>query len=516
MNLHQMRVTTRLWLFVGLIVAALVTVVGFSAWRATSVTALAEKVLGAIATKQQAANRWLGLVDTNTTRVQALALGNDPAVETTFKPLIASTSEEIGQVQKAIEAMDLSEADRQLLARIASERQAVLATLGQIREAKAAGNTAKAAELATQRFNPDAVRYLASLRDFATLQDRQAEVLKAEIQAKRMVTVQIAAAGVLLIVGVLVGGTVWLGRSIQRPLAAAISAAERIAQGDLTVKIAVDRADEFGDLARALQGMNASLAGIIGQVRQATDSIATASAEIATGNVDLSGRTEQTASQLQQTASSMEQLNGTVRQTADSARSANTLAASAAQVAERGGSVVAEVVATMEDINNSSRRIADIIGTIDGIAFQTNILALNAAVEAARAGEQGRGFAVVASEVRSLAQRSAEAAKEIKALIGSSVDKVEAGTRLVADAGSTMNEIVASVQRVNHIIGEISAAAGEQSGGLGQINTAVSDLDRMTQQNAALVEQSTAAAESLKGQAQRLGSLVGGFRLQHP
>jgi methyl-accepting chemotaxis protein len=259
--------------------------------------------------------------------------------------------------------------------------------------------------------------------------------------------------------------------------------------------------------------MNESLGKVVGDVRASTDSISTASQEIATGNTDLSSRTEQTASNLQQAASSMEQLTGTVKQSADSARQANQLASSAAEVAARGGNVVSQVVTTMDEINASSKKISDIIGVIDGIAFQTNILALNAAVEAARAGEQGRGFAVVASEVRSLAGRSAEAAREIKGLIGASVDKVEAGSRLVADAGATMTEIVGSVQRVSDIIGEITAASSEQSDGIGQINTSVIHLDQMTQQNAALVEESAAAAESLKEQAKRLAQVVSVFKL---
>jgi methyl-accepting chemotaxis protein len=248
-------------------------------------------------------------------------------------------------------------------------------------------------------------------------------------------------------------------------------------------------------------------------VRSATDSINTASAEIASGNQDLSARTEQAASNLEETAASMEQLTSTVRQSADSARQANQLASSASEIAVRGGNVVGQVVTTMNEINASSKKISDIIGVIDGIAFQTNILALNAAVEAARAGEQGRGFAVVAAEVRSLAQRSAQAAKEIKGLIGSSVDRVEAGSRLAAEAGQTMSEIVGSVQRVSDIIGEITAASGEQSDGIGQVNVAVSQLDQMTQQNAALVEESAAAAESLKDQATRLAQVVQVFRI---
>jgi methyl-accepting chemotaxis protein len=306
----------------------------------------------------------------------------------------------------------------------------------------------------------------------------------------------------------------WLvARSIVSPLRTATAFAGRIRDGDLVATLAHDGRDETAELTRAMTEMQAQLARIVGDVRRGADSIQTASTEVAHGNVDLSQRTEQTASSLQQAASSMEQLTGTVRQTADSARTANQLAASAAQVAQRGGEVVSQVVGTMDAISSSSRKIADIIGTIDGIAFQTNILALNAAVEAARAGEQGRGFAVVAGEVRSLAQRSAEAAKEIKSLIGASVEKVESGSKLVADAGSTMGEIVASVQRVTDIIGEISAAANEQSSGIGQVNTTVTELDRMTQQNAALVEQSAAAAESLKEQALRLAGAVGTFRL---
>jgi methyl-accepting chemotaxis protein len=303
-------------------------------------------------------------------------------------------------------------------------------------------------------------------------------------------------------------------RSITGPVGRAVKVAERIAQGDLTSTVEIHGNDEIGRLLQAIHGMQDRLRELVGDIRQSADSIQTASTEVAVGNQDLSHRTEQTASSLQQAASSMHQLTATVNQSAESASQANQMASSASSVAQRGGQVVAQVVATMEEINHSSRKIADIIGVIDGIAFQTNILALNAAVEAARAGEQGRGFAVVAGEVRSLAQRSAEAAKEIKGLIGTSVDKVEAGTRLVSDAGSTMNEIVASVKRVSDIIGEITAAAAEQSTGLGEVNGSVGQLDQMTQQNAALVEQSAAAAESLKGQAARLAELVSVFRLQ--
>jgi methyl-accepting chemotaxis protein len=320
----------------------------------------------------------------------------------------------------------------------------------------------------------------------------------------------LAAATALLGVGLFV----LVRRNVSQPLAQLTSAVTSVAQGDLSQAFQSGRSDEIGRLVREVETMRQRFLGMMRELRSATDSINTAAVEIASGNQDLSARTEQAASNLEETAASMEQLTSTVRQSADAARQANQLAASAAEIAVRGGQVVGQVVTTMDEINHSSKKISDIIGVIDGIAFQTNILALNAAVEAARAGEQGRGFAVVAGEVRNLAQRSAQAAKEIKGLIGASVDKVETGSRLVADAGQTMSEIVGSVQRVSDIIGEITAAAGEQSDGIGQVNVAVTQLDQMTQQNAALVEESAAAAESLKDQAARLTQVVQIFRIE--
>jgi len=309
------------------------------------------------------------------------------------------------------------------------------------------------------------------------------------------------------------GFSIVFNRRLLVPLNAAREAADSIASGDLRVRLPEPPNDEIGQLISALRRMSEHLSRTLGSIKDSTEQIATASSEIAVGNNDLSRRTEQQASNLQQTSSSMEQLTGTVATNADSARQANQLALGASEVARRGGEVVEQVVATMGEISDSSRKIADIISVIDGIAFQTNILALNAAVEAARAGEQGRGFAVVASEVRSLAQRSADAARQIKGLITDSVQRVDSGSRLVQDAGTTMSEIVTSVRRVTDIIGEISSATGEQSAGIGQVNTAVNQLDQMTQQNAALVEQSAAAAESLKEQARRLAEAVDAFRL---
>jgi methyl-accepting chemotaxis protein len=337
---------------------------------------------------------------------------------------------------------------------------------------------------------------------------------QAALQATVNQVVWLIVGTTLLLLAIIVPLTILNMQSICAPIEQAEQVANAIAQGDLTDHhINTHGQDEAARLLGSLVVMRESLSRLVGQVRLSTDSMSIASAEIAAGNQDLSTRTEQTANNLQRTASSMDQLTSTVGQTAEAARQANALASSAAEVAHRGGQVVAQVVTTMSDIHGSSQRINDIIGVIDGIAFQTNILALNAAVEAARAGEQGRGFAVVASEVRSLAGRSAGAAKEIKNLIGASVERIETGSRLVTDAGSTMTDIVNSVQRVTDIMGEITAATASQSRGIGEVNTSVVDLDQMTQQNAALVEQSAAAAQSLRDQAEQLATLVSTFKL---
>jgi len=305
----------------------------------------------------------------------------------------------------------------------------------------------------------------------------------------------------------------WVTRSVTVPINQAVAVAEKVAAGDLTSRVDVTSSDETGKLLQALKDMNESLLKIVGDVRESAEAIGSGTKQIASGNADLSQRTEEQASSLEETASSMEELTSTVKQNAENARQANQLAIGASDVAARGGEVVSQVVGTMTSINESSKKIVDIISVIDGIAFQTNILALNAAVEAARAGEQGRGFAVVATEVRNLAQRSAAAAKEIKALIGDSVDKVDAGTKLVDAAGKTMEEIVTSVKRVTDIMAEITAASQEQSSGIEQVNQAVTQMDEVTQQNAALVEEAAAAAESLQEQAQNLEQAVSVFNV---
>jgi len=355
--------------------------------------------------------------------------------------------------------------------------------------------------------------YFTALDRVITYQGELAEKSGKETAAtvKNALTIMLAIAAVASVLGVAIGTLVT--RGITRPLTEAVAIAERVAQGDLAARIEVRSSDETGKLMLALRHMNESLASIVADVRNGTDTIATASLEISHGTVDLSARTEQQASSLEETTASMDILNGTVRQNAEHANQANQLAQSASDAAVKGGAVVSQVIDTMDMIKDSSRKIVDIIGVIDSIAFQTNILALNAAVEAARAGEEGRGFAVVAAEVRNLAQRSAGAAKEIKALINSSSEKVDIGSKLVDNAGKTMTEIVASVKRVTDIMREITDAGREQSSGIAEVNQAISQIDDMTQQNAALVEQAAAAAESLQVQAAGLARAVSIFKL---
>ena len=360
---------------------------------------------------------------------------------------------------------------------------------------------------------PLQTQYFVRLDDFITYQNSQMEQSggQSTLAANRTALLILILAAVASALSVLVG--FFVSRSITKPLNEAVDVAKRVADCDLTSTIAVKTCDETGMLMDALKHMNGSLLKIVGEVRSGTETIATVSSQIASGNQDLSSRTEQQACSLQQTAASMLALTSTVRENADNAQQANQLAACASEVAAKGGAVVAQVIGTMGSINDSSRKIVDIISVIDGIAFQTNILALNAAVEAARAGEQGRGFAVVASEVRSLAQRSAAAAKEIKLLIGDSVDKVDIGSKLVREAGITMDDVVASVARVTDIMAHITSASQAQSAGIEQVNRAISQMDEVTQQNAALVEEAAASAESMQNQAVNLARMVSVFKL---
>jgi len=420
---------------------------------------------------------------------------------------------EIGKTLKELEPTFETEEGKKRFAAVLETRAAYVPVQQAFIALAREGKKDEAKALLTERMRTVQLAYMTNLDH---LKDLQIELIRHAASEGEAQYLQARLLMFGLLAGMGVSGAIlgWLiTRSITRPIREAVSLAEKVAAGDLSSRIQVHSQDETGQLLSALKAMNENLVRIVGTVRLSSDSIATGSAEIASGNADLSQRTEEQASALEQTAASMEELGSTVKQNADSAKQANQLAMGASTVAIRGGEVVGQVVDTMKGINDSSKKIADIISVIDGIAFQTNILALNAAVEAARAGEQGRGFAVVASEVRNLAQRSAEAAKAIKSLINASVERVEQGTVLVDQAGATMTEIVTAIKRVTDIIGEISSASDEQSAGVSQVGEAVGQMDQVTQQNAALVEESAAAAESLKLQAQQLVNAVAVFTL---
>jgi methyl-accepting chemotaxis protein len=509
----RLNTARKLWGAVGVAALSMVVFFAFGMLRLVEVRHIAEDLARVQGEKVRLATLWKGLVETNVTRVIASHASADPAIEVLFAELIPASVARIGDVQKQLEALPMTEADRALLKRIDAERQRVLAELKITRELKAAGRNTEAAARARGPFAASTVPYYAALDELVALQERGVQQTLAAMAAsgERLRVVLGATLLFVLVAGLFAAAR--LTQSITQPLHRAVAVARAVAAGDLSQRLDTSRPDEFGDLMRALDQMTVALTRVVRDVRDGAGQIATASSEIAQGNQDLSSRTEQQASSLQQTASSVDQLTTNVRQSADSAQQATQLAEGASQVARKGGDVVGRVIATMGDIEAQSRKIADIIGVIDSIAFQTNILALNAAVEAARAGEQGRGFAVVAGEVRTLAQRSAQAAREIKALIGSSVEKVGEGSTLVNQAGSTMEDIVRSVQQVADLIKEISAATQEQSHGIGEVNQAVTHLDQSTQQNAALVEQAAAATHALRDQSDRLTQTVRVFRV---
>jgi methyl-accepting chemotaxis protein len=516
MKLANLRIRTRLLFAFAVVIALMAASLVVTLNRLQRAETRTAQLAGEQVERLAIANEWYQNIVNNSQLAVAIAVSTDDAVERRFVAPMKAVSARTTELQQRFASLDADgDGDaRSVLQRMAAVRSRYLETRESLLRAKSAGDAAGTA-IQVARFEGIVRDYQAAAKALLDHEkERTARMITAvaeSIATTRQVNVAAVLAGI--VVASLLG---WLlTRSLVRPVQRAQQSVARIAAGELGEPIAAEGRDELAELSRALEGMRGALLGMVEAVRRSTDGITTASGEIASGNQDLSARTEQAASNLQQTAASMEQLTGTVRQTADSARTANQLATSAQSSAAKGGEVVSQVIATMAEIDGSSRRIADIIGVIDGIAFQTNILALNAAVEAARAGEQGRGFAVVAGEVRNLAQRSAQAAREIKALIGASVERVRSGSALVADAGRSMDEIVGSVQRVTDIIGEISAAASEQSDGIGQINGAVTQLDAMTQQNAALVEQSSAAADSLRQQANRLAEAVAAFHTGH-
>jgi methyl-accepting chemotaxis protein len=508
-----MKIATKLWSFIVLIIVAICLVAVVGLLRSNAILNEGRQKQAVALELVQLATEWNGLTSTNAARNTAILISPGTVVGDTFKDAVTATSADITELQKKIESMAQTEADKAQLKKVAESRKLVLSSREKARDQKKAGQDAEAMQTMVNEYQPALKTYLAEQQRFVELQKEETAAIQAEIIARRSANTTGILVGLGVIVTLIFLGTTWLVRSIREPLAMANVLAARIAEGDLTHSVHSERTDEFGQLLHSLEAMNVSLGRMVAEIRGGTDSIAIASAEIATGNNDLAQRTEHTSGNLQATASSMDGLTQIVQQSTDNARQASALAANASTVAQRGSEVVTQVVSTMQEIDASSKKIADIISVIDGIAFQTNILALNAAVEAARAGEQGRGFAVVASEVRSLAGRSAEAAKEIKALIGTSVDKVESGTQLVTEAGSTMEEIMQSVRRVADVIGEITSAANEQSSGISGVNSAIGTLDQMTQQNAALVEESAAAAESLREQADRMKQAVAVFKV---
>ncbi|GAA4033981.1 methyl-accepting chemotaxis protein [Actimicrobium antarcticum] len=515
MNFINLKVGTRLALAFSVILLLLLCAGGIGIWSLQQVNGVADKMVSETMVKSSLVQEWHAATNLNGARLVSVLSSNDAAVKKLTEDRIKTTSARISEIQKQLETLK-NPTETAVYAEIGERRADYVKARTAAFKAQKDGNDEETKTIISSKLEPALAGYLVTLDKLAGQQRDAISAAGAEMkQRNRSGQVLMAVfSGIALLAGV--GAAMLITRGLLKQLggepAYAMQVAAGIAAGDLAVPVTL-RAGDASSLLFALHAMRDNLASIVGQVRRSTDTISTGSGEIASGNMDLSARTESQASSLEQTASSMEELISTVRQNADNARQANTLAASASAVAVKGGTVVAQVVETMASINASSRKIVDIIAVIDGIAFQTNILALNAAVEAARAGEQGRGFAVVASEVRSLAQRSAAAAKEIKQLIGDSVEKVDDGARLVDQAGVTMDEIVSSVQRVTDIMGEISSASEEQSRGIEQINMAITELDEVTQQNAALVEQSAAAAQSMQDQTAELLTVVSVFRL---
>jgi methyl-accepting chemotaxis protein len=513
MNLRNLKIGTRLGFGFATIllifVALLVIVGGMLASNRTKLTdglAVANaKVL--LATQMKSALLEGGI------SIRNIGIQSDVAAMQKDEAKVKVKSKEYADARDKLIAYGLSDDQRSIIANIAATEKDMAAPLKEAVGQALAFNTEGAAKVIAEKIDAMSQRSIVDIDKLVVTEQVRAQKILDEVASdtKGILMFFVVVGVITVAIGVVI--SLGLTRSITKPLTDAVSIAEKVADGDLNAQVNISGQDEVSQVLRALHNMSESLAKTVGQVRAGTETISVASREIASGNADLSSRTESQASSLEETASSMEELTTTVKQNADNARQANQLVVSASEYAVKGGQVVGNVIETMGSIKESSRKIVDIIGVIDGIAFQTNILALNAAVEAARAGEQGRGFAVVASEVRNLAQRSAAAAKEIKSLIGDSVDKVDTGAQLVDEAGRTMDEIVTSVRHVADIMSEITAASQEQSSGIEEVNQAIAQMDEMTQQNAALVEQAAAAAESMQDQASALEQAVSVFKL---
>jgi len=515
MNLRDFKIGARLRIGFGIILLILVAIVLMTNYlNYSNKSKLTQGLATATAKNLQAGAMKSAMLETGIA-MRNIGLQSDVSLMQKEEQKVKDQRARYDKALAELKAQGLNDAEKKVLADLAAldtdTDAAFKEAIGQI----LAFNSEGGAKVISGRIDPLNSQTLALINKLVDMQQAASkEVMDGSVTADRSLMVVLFVLGAVAVaLGVICAAVIT--RSITGPLEGAVSVAQKVAAGELTSQVFVEGKDETSELLQALKDMNDSLAKTVGDVRTGTELISTASQEIASGNADLSARTESQASSLEETASSMEELTSTVKQNADNARQANQLAVSASSVAEKGGTVVAQVVNTMGSITESSRKIADIISVIDGIAFQTNILALNAAVEAARAGEQGRGFAVVASEVRNLAQRSAGAAKEIKELITDSVEKVDAGSKLVDEAGQTMDLIVTSIRQVADIMGEITAATQEQSNGIEEVNQAITQMDEMTQQNAALVEQAAAAAESMQEQAELLSQAVSIFKLSH-
>lgn len=494
-----------------LLVSTMTTGVGL--WQLDKMTESTKELISVPLAKERLVSDWYRIIFAGSRRNAAIAKSSDNSLVAFFAEDAAKGSKESGEILKQVEKLLTSEKETQLLGEISRSRDYYLAQRTAITKAKEANNVEAAARILEEKFVPAAAQYQEQLRALLAMQRKQIDSNAVAIEQASVTSVRLQLAFTVFLTLLVVLCGMALKRSMVGPLSLAIDVARRVAKGDLNTDIQVTSRDEAGQMLEALREMSTSLRGLVTEVMQGASTIASASDQIAQGNQELSSRTEQQASSLEETASSMEELTSTVRQNAENARQANQLAVSASDIAARGGALVHQVVDTMSSIDASSKKIVDIISVIDGIAFQTNILALNAAVEAARAGEQGRGFAVVAAEVRNLAQRSAAAAKEIKALIDDSVGNVEKGSALVGQAGTTMEGIVGSIRRVTDIMGEITAATQEQTIGIDQINQAIGQMDQATQQNASLVEEAAAASEALQRQAGDLADAVRVFNV---
>ncbi|MES2162734.1 MAG: methyl-accepting chemotaxis protein [Pseudomonadota bacterium] len=511
--MNNLKIGTRLGFGFSLILLMLTAMTIIGILRLSSASALTDHMINEKIRDERLIAEWGKIIEVNAARTTGAWMVADPADQKKLEAMMAESSGRATKIQDQIGASIEDEELKPLFKKVLDTRKTYTDIRKAVFVAKNAGDLEKGKSLYEGDMTQSRVLYLDALKKFS---DKQAELLdRAAVEIQQQYTSGRTLLVLLGLAAIVMGvfAAWWITRTITHPINEAVKVAETVSSGDLTSDIQVSSSDETGQLMSALKTMNTSLVNIVGQVRNGTDLMAHASTEIAAGNHDLSSRTEQQASSLQETASSMEELTSTVRFNAENAREANKLAVTASEIASRGGAVVGEVVSTMGSINDSSRKIVDIISVIDSIAFQTNILALNAAVEAARAGEQGRGFAVVASEVRNLAQRSAAAAKDIKGLIDDSVRKVALGSDLVDKAGQTMSEIVVSISRVTQIMNQISHASEEQSIGIAQVNDAITQMDQVTQQNAALVEEAAAAAESMQEQSAKLADVVSVFKL---